>query len=80
MRTFKLYNFAKAFALLQEKNPALKSQEFRQIQKAIDVIHSFPRRELIKTLSDPYRKAIIRRLKKEIDSLVKDIEILEKKQ
>lgn len=74
------YNFEKAFEIIQQKNPNLKSREFRQIQKAIEVIRAFSRKELIKTITDPHRRTMIRELKDEIDSLVRDIDTLEKKE
>jgi len=80
MRVFENSGFKASFELLQEKDPILRSKEFKQIQKTIDAIRFFPRGELVKTVSDPHRKAIILRLKEEIDSLVRDITMLEKKE
>ncbi len=80
MQRFETHGFKEAFELLQEKNPVLRSREFKQIQKTIETISSFPRKELIKTLTDPRRKKIIRKLKEEIDSLVRDIDALEKEE
>ncbi len=78
-KAFETYGFAKAFAIIQDKNPTLKSKEFKQIQKTIKLISSFSRKELVKTINDPHRKAMIRKLKEELDALVKDIDALEKK-
>lgn len=78
MREFEIHGFKKAFDLLEEKNPTLKSREFKQIKKTIEVIRFFPHNELIKTLKDPNRIKILRQLKEEVDSLIHGIDSLEK--
>jgi len=78
LHLFETKGFDIALELIKEKNPILKSKEFKQIQKTIDAIRSFPRKELIKTIKDPRRREIIMKLKEEIDSLVRDIESLDK--
>lgn len=74
-----IYNFEKALKLLEEKNPGLKDKNFKQIQGTIKIIHSFSRKELIRTIKDPSRIAVIQKLKEEIDSFLRDIKKLEKK-
>jgi len=80
LKLFETHGLAEALKLLENKNPALKSREFKQIQKTIDLIRFFPRKELIKTVSDSRRRAIILKLKKEVDSLMKDIDMFDKEQ
>lgn len=77
LRIFEMHGFVEAFKFIQNKNPALKSKEFKQIQKTVDILRFFPRKELIKTIGDPHRKAIILKLKHEIDALVKDINMFD---
>src|SRR5208337_1109604 len=67
-------NFREALQLVDNKNPALKSKEFKKIAGLIELIRSFPRRELIKTMQDPARRGILETLRKEIDSLLRDID------
>lgn len=78
LRLFETHGLAEALEFLEKKNPTLKSKEFRQIQKMIKIISFFPRKELIKTASDPHRRKMILKLKKEVDSLVKDISMFDK--
>ena len=68
-----------ALRTLEEKDPTMKSREFRQITKTMRVLSSFSRKELIKTVNDPHRIRILEALKEEIDSLLKDIKTLEGK-
>lgn len=78
MKAFEAYGYARAFAIIQDKNPTLKSKEFKQVQKTIKLISTFSRKELVKTINDPHRIAMLRKLKDEIDALVKDIDSLGK--
>ena len=64
-----------AIRLLEEKDPTMKSREFKQITKTIRVLTSFSRRELIKTVNDPYRVKILERLREEIDNTTKGYKI-----
>jgi hypothetical protein len=78
MRAFENEGINAALALLQEKDPALKSKEFKQISKLISLIHTFPRREIIRTVNDPSRLRLIKQLKSEVDALLDDIKLLTK--
>jgi len=78
MRLFEKYGFNEAFNLIQEFNPELNSKEFKQIRKTIEILQGFSRKELIKTAKDPSRLQMIEKLKREADSLLKDLESLEK--
>jgi len=79
LRLFEKHGLVEALKFLENKNPALKSKEFRQIQKMIEVLRFFPRKELIKTASDSHRREMILKLKKEVDLLVNDINMFDKK-
>lgn len=72
-------NFANALKIIEKKNPSLKSKTFRQIEKVTELIRSFPRKELLKTVQDPERIKMLKQLKSEIDALLKDIRDLEGK-
>ncbi|MEM0372268.1 MAG: hypothetical protein QXO69_00270, partial [archaeon] len=73
-RLFEKYGFSEAYNLIQEFNPELKSKEFKQIRKTIEVLQGFSRRELIKTSKDPARLRMLEKLKKETETLIKDLE------
>jgi hypothetical protein len=77
-RRFELYGFADALKLVEERNPIIKSKEFKQIAKTINTIRLFPRKELVKTVGDPYRLRLLQKLKDELDALLQDIKTLEK--
>ncbi|MCX6775869.1 MAG: hypothetical protein NT130_03425 [Candidatus Micrarchaeota archaeon] len=77
-RAFENKNSTEAMRLLEEKDPTLKSREFRQINKTIKMLSSFPRKELIKTVKDPSRIKILEKLKEEVDLLLHDVKSLEK--
>ena len=74
LRILERESFREALQVADNKNPALKSKEFKKIAGIIELIRSFPRRELIKTMQDPARRGILETLKKEIDSLLRDID------
>ncbi|MBU0958122.1 MAG: hypothetical protein KKF56_04925 [Nanoarchaeota archaeon] len=74
-----IYNFEKALKILEQKNPGLNDKDFKQIQKTIKVVNSFSRKALIGIVNDTSKIAVIQKLKKEIDSFLKDIKSLEKR-
>lgn len=74
---FENENANEAIKLLEEKDPTIKSREFRQITKTIRILSTFPRKELVKTVKDPSRIKILEKLREEIDELLKDIKSLE---
>lgn len=76
---FETENSAEAIKLLEEKDPALKSREFRQITKTIKVLGSFSTKEFVKIVKDPYRIKILENLKEEIDSLLASIKEIDRK-
>jgi len=78
LRIFERNGIQEALKLIESKDPALKSKEFKQIKKLIETLRFFPRKELIRTASDNRRRDIILELKKEVDTLVKDIGLLDK--
>jgi BMFP domain-containing protein YqiC len=77
MRLFERKGFEDAFSQVQDKNPALRSREFKQIAKTIKFLKLFSRKELVKTVNDPARREMLRKLREEVDSLLKDITSLE---
>ncbi len=78
LRIFELYGFTEASHLIQELNPDLRSKEFKQIRKTIEVLQRFSRKELIRTAKDPVRLRMLEKLKKEVETLLKDLESLER--
>lgn len=80
LQAFEKRNFNEALKLLEEKDPTLKSPEFKQITKTIRLISAFPRKELLKTINNPQRIKILENLKTELDEFIKDIKSAESKQ
>lgn len=78
LRAFESDNSNEAIKLLEEKDPTLKSKEFRHMNKMIKILSTFPRKELIKTINDPARVKILEKLKEEVDSLLHDVKSLER--
>lgn len=70
--------FADARLIVESKDPTVVSPEFKKIKETIDIIRSFSRKELVKTLNDASRIRLLQSLKKEITDLIKDIESMEK--
>jgi len=79
LRTLERGKFSDALKILEKKNPALKSKTFKQIEKVTELIRSFPRKELLKTVRDPERIKMLEQLRDELNTLLKDIYELEKK-
>ncbi|MBI5224831.1 hypothetical protein HY989_03090 [Candidatus Micrarchaeota archaeon] len=73
-KAFEEEDFDAAIKLLEEKNPTMKSREFRQISKTIRILHDFSRKELVKTVKDQNRLRLLKELRDETDSLIKDVE------
>ena len=69
---------ADARKYLEPRDPAMISKEFRNIQKTIELLKYFPRKELLKTIQDRPRMTILSNLQKELDSIMKEIKTLEK--
>lgn len=80
LQAFEKRNFNEALKLLEEKDPSLKSPEFKQITKTIRLLNAFPRKELLKTINNPQRIKILENLKTELDEFIKDIKSAESKQ
>ena len=77
-RIFEADGATGAIRLLEEKNPSLRSPEFKQIAKTIELIRTFPRKELMLTIKDSKRRELLEKLRHEIDSLLGDLDSLEK--
>lgn len=76
LRVLEREKFVKAYRVVERKNPALKSREFKKIAEVVEIIRSFPRRELIKTMQDPARREMLVTLKREIENLLRDLDSL----
>lgn len=68
-----------AMDVLAERDPTFTSAEFKKIKKVIDLLRSFPRRELVAVLEDNSRMVMLRNLKKETDELLNYIESIRKR-
>ena len=79
LRAFEIRGLKAALKLLEEKDPTIKSIEYRQISKTISLLADFPRKELIHTMREPAKRKMLERLKEEIDSLLQDVKSLERK-
>lgn len=60
--------------VLQRGNPALASQTFKTIQKAIDVIRLMPREEYLALREDGARLNMLKKLHQELDEVIKESE------
>jgi len=77
-KEFEKNDFDAAMNLIGLKDPSINSVEFKEIKDTIDVLRNFSRKELSKTVKDDSRLKLLNSLKKEIDSLVKDITSMKK--
>lgn len=76
LRAFDSKDIETALVLLNSKNPALKSREFKKISELISLIQQFPRREILKTANDVNRRKLLEKLRGEVDRLLKDLDSL----
>ncbi|MDP1695179.1 MAG: hypothetical protein Q8L34_06595 [Candidatus Woesearchaeota archaeon] len=75
---FEKKGFDAAMNLIGMKDPSINSSEFKKIKEVIQVIRNLPRKELSKIINDSSRFNLLSSLKKEIDSLLKDIKSMRK--
>jgi len=73
------HGFADAQKIIESKDPTVTSAEFRKIKDTVEIIRSFPRKELMKTLNDSSRMSLLKLLRKEVQDLLKDLEAMSKK-
>ena len=76
---FEKKDFNAAMNILGLKDPSINSAEFKKIKDTIDVLRNLPRKELSKTVNDTSRLSLLNSLKREVDSLIKDIKSMNKK-
>jgi hypothetical protein len=67
-------NLDKAKEVLERGQPALASQTFKTIQKAIDVIRSMPRDEYLALRKEKARLDMLKTLYQELDQVIKESE------
>ena len=60
--------------VLQHGNPALASQTFKTIQKAINAIRLMPREEYLALREDGARLDMLKKLHQELDDVIKESE------
>lgn len=77
-KEFEKKGFDVAMSVIASKDPSINSSEFKKIKETIDVLRNLPRKELSKTVNDSSRLNLLSSLKKEIDSLLKDIKSMKK--
>lgn len=78
MSEFEKKDFNAAINIIGSKDPSINSSEFKKIKDTIDVIRSFSRKELSRTIKDTSRLNLLNSLKKEVESLIKDIKSMKK--
>jgi len=78
MNEFEKRGFDAAMNIIGSKDPSINSSEFKKIKDTIDVLRNLPRKELSKTVNDSSRLNLLNSLKREIDSLIKDIRSMKK--
>jgi len=78
MREFEKKDFNAAMIVIGSKDPSINSAEFKKIKDTIDVLRNFSRKELSMTVKDASRITLLNSLKREIDSLIKDITSMKK--
>lgn len=78
MIEFEKKDFNAAMSEIGLKDPSINSAEFKKIKDTINVIRNLPRKELSKTVNDSSRMKLLNSLKKEVDSLIKDIKPMKK--
>jgi hypothetical protein len=64
--------------IVESKDPTIKSPQFKRLKETIEIIRSFSRKELINTLNDASRLALLKTLKTEVESLLKDLDTMKK--
>lgn len=67
-----------ALIIIGLKDPSINSSEFKKIKEVIDVLRNFSRKELSRTIDDTSRLTLLNLLKKEINSLIKDIKSMKR--
>jgi len=77
-KEFEKKDFDAAMSIIGLKDPSINSTEYKKIKDTIDVLRNFSRKELSMTVRDDSRLKLLNSLKKEIDSLVKDIVSMKK--
>jgi hypothetical protein len=78
IKEFEKKGFDAAMNILGSKDPSINSSEFKKIKEVIAVIRNLPRKELSVTVNDTSRLGLLGSLKKEVDSLLKDIRSMKK--
>lgn len=67
-----------ALKIVESKDPTIKSPQFKKLRETIEIIRSFSRKELINTLNDSSRLTLLKTLKTEVESLLKDLDTMKK--
>lgn len=67
---------SKARDILSQKDPSVSSETFATIKKTIETLQSIPRSEFIQTTRDSSRLRLLKELRREVDSLLQDIDKL----
>jgi len=71
---------ASAREVLSHKDPSITSQTFATIKKTIETLRNIPRSEFVETTHDPSRLRLLSELRKEVDSILEDVDKLKTKQ
>lgn len=64
--------------VIESKDPTIRSPQFKKLKETIEIIRSFSRKELVNTLNDSSRLVLLKTLKTEVESLLKDLDTMRK--